>query len=84
VRIGDGAADGTNASQWRRVRYQMIFSPPVLCWVCTCCISDSGVPQNYEVEVGRFPWASHSPLLCTRGLDSVVMVHRRVLCLETQ
>jgi hypothetical protein len=61
----------------------MIFSP----WsrvVCGWCMSDPGVPRNNKVEIGRFPRASHSPLLCTRGVDSVAVVHRRVLWLETQ
>ena len=84
MRIGTGAADGTNASQRRRVVHRMIFSPLVSCCVCGWSMSNPGVPQNNKVEAGHFPGATHSPLLCTPSLDSVVMVHRRVLCLETQ
>jgi len=62
----------------------MIFYPMVACCVCGRCMSDLSVPQNNKVEVNRLLRANHSPLLCTRGVDSVVVVHRRVLCLETQ
>jgi hypothetical protein len=84
VRIGDGAADGTNISQWRRVGYQMMFSPLVFCWVCGWCMSYLGVLHNNEVGLGNLPLRSYSPLLCVGSLDSAAMVHRRVLCLETQ
>jgi len=83
VRIGSGAADGTNVSQWRRVGYQMVFFPLVLCWVCGWCILRLRVPKNNEVELSVFPRTSHIMLLRMGGLTFTVMVHGRVLCLET-
>ena len=61
----------------------MTFFPLVSRCVCACT-SDLGVQQNNKVGVGRFSRVSCSLLGCTYTLDSVVMVHRRVLCLETQ
>ena len=61
----------------------MIFFPLVFCWVCGWSMSYLGVPQNNEVKLGGFPRTSYSPLLCISSLDSAVMVHRRILCLET-
>ena len=83
MRIGSGAADGTNVSQWRRVGYGMVFSPLVLCWVCGWCILRLRVPKNNEVELNVFSRTGHSMLLRIGGLTSTVMVHGRVLCLET-
>jgi hypothetical protein len=62
----------------------MMSFPLVFCCVRVWCMSCLGVLQNNKVELAGLPWTSYSPLLCTGGLDSTVMVNRRILCLETQ
>jgi hypothetical protein len=84
VKIGCGAADGTDVSQLRRVGYQMVFVSLVLFWAWCWHMLHLGVLQNDEARSGDSPRTNCRSPLCILGLDSTVTVDRRVLCLETQ